>query len=162
LVERGVRFVSLFMAGQPWDTHTNNNEGTKKCCQRTDKPVAALLADLKRRGMLDSTLVLWGGEFGRTPAAEQRNGKTAHGRDHHPYGFSVWLAGGGIKGGQHYGATDDFGYRAVENRTQTANLHATILHLLGLDHEYLTWHHNGRDERLTDVYDAKVITKLLA
>jgi hypothetical protein len=162
LVERGVRFVSLFMAGQPWDTHTNNNEGTKKCCQRTDKPVGALLADLKRRGMLDSTLVLWGGEFGRTPAAETRANSTAHGRDHHPYGFSVWLAGGGIKGGQHYGATDDFGYRAVENRTQTANLHATILHLLGLDHEFLTWSHNGRDERLTDVYDAKVIKELLA
>jgi len=162
LVERGVRFVSLFMSGQPWDTHTNNNEGTKKCCQRTDKPVGALLADLKQRGMLDSTLVLWGGEFGRTPAAEQRATKAAYGRDHHPYGFSVWLAGGGIKGGQHYGATDDFGYRAVENRTQTANLHATILHLLGLDHELLTWHHNGRDERLTDVYDAKVIRELLA
>ncbi|MCP4170007.1 MAG: DUF1501 domain-containing protein [Fuerstiella sp.] len=161
LIERGVRFVSLFMAGQPWDTHTNNNEGTRKCCQRTDKPVGALMTDLKRSGLLDSTLVLWGGEFGRTPAAEQRNAKTPFGRDHHPYGFSVWLAGGGIKGGQHYGATDDFGYRAVENRTQTANLHATILHLLGMDHETLTWHHNGRDERLTDVYDAKVIEELL-
>ncbi len=161
LIERGVRFVSLFMAGQPWDTHTNNNDGTKKCCQRTDKPVGALMTDLKRSGLLDSTLVLWGGEFGRTPAAEQRDAKTAFGRDHHPYGFSVWMAGGGIKGGQHYGATDDFGYRAVENRTQTANLHATILHLLGMDHETLTWPHNGRDERLTDVYEAKVIEKLL-
>jgi hypothetical protein len=161
LIERGVRFVSLFMAGQPWDTHTNNNEGTKKCCQRTDKPVGALMTDLKRSGLLDSTLVLWGGEFGRTPAAEQRNAKTPFGRDHHPYGFSVWMAGGGIKGGQHYGATDDFGYRAVENRTQTANLHATILQLLGMDHETLTWHHNGRDERLTDVYEAKVIEELL-
>jgi hypothetical protein len=162
LIERGVRFVSLFMAGQPWDTHTNNNDGTKKCCQRTDQPVGALLTDLKRRGLLDSTLVLWGGEFGRTPAAEQRDTEAAHGRDHHPYGFSVWMAGGGIKGGQHYGATDDFGYRAVENRTQTANLHATILHQLGLNHETLTWHHNGRDERLTDVYDAYVIEELIA
>ncbi|MCA9108980.1 MAG: DUF1501 domain-containing protein [Planctomycetaceae bacterium] len=162
LIERGVRFVSLFMAGQPWDTHTNNNEGTKSCCLRTDKPVGALLTDLKRRGLLDSTLVLWGGEFGRTPAAEQRDGKAADGRDHHPYGFSVWLAGGGIQGGQHYGATDDFGYRAVENRTQTADLHATILHLLGLDHETLTWHHNGRDERLTDVYHARVLEELIA
>ena len=162
LVERGVRFVSLFMAGQPWDTHTNNNNGTRKCCQRTDRPVGALLTDLKQRGLLDSTLVLWGGEFGRTPAAEQRDANAGYGRDHHPYGFSVWLAGGGIKGGQHYGATDDFGYRAVENRTQTANLHATILHQLGLDHETLTWHHNGRDERLTDVYEARLIDELIA
>ena len=162
LVERGVRFVSLFMAGQPWDTHQANNDRTTKCCRRTDKPVGALLTDLKQRGLLDSTLVLWGGEFGRTPGAELRDTKTAPGRDHHPYGFSVWLAGGGIKGGRHYGATDDFGYRAVENRTQTANLHATILHLLGLNHETLTWHHNGRDERLTDVYDAHVIEELIA
>lgn len=161
LIERGVRFVSLFMAGQPWDTHTNNNSGTEACCQRTDQPVGALLTDLKRKGLLDSTLVLWGGEFGRTPAAEQRNSKANYGRDHHPYGFSMWMAGGGIKGGQHYGATDDFGYRSVENRTQTANLHATILHQLGLDHEMLTWHHNGRDERLTDVYEARVLEELL-
>ena len=162
LVERGVRFVSLFMSGQPWDTHSNNNEGTKKCCQRTDQPVGALLTDLKRRGLLDSTLILWGGEFGRTPGAEQRNTKATSGRDHHPYGFSMWLSGGGIKGGQHYGATDDFGYRAVEKRCQTANVHATILRLLGLDHESLTWHHNGRDERLTDVYPARVLDDLLA
>lgn len=161
LVERGVRFVSLFMAGQPWDTHTNNNEGTKGCCERTDLPIAGLLSDLKRRGLLDSTLVLWGGEFGRTPAAEQRDKKVAFGRDHHPYGFSVWLAGGGVKGGQAYGATDDFGYRAVEKRTQTANLHATILHQLGLDHETLVYSHSGRDERLTDVYEARVIDELL-
>ncbi len=162
LIERGVRFVSLFMTGQPWDTHQDNNNGTKKCCARTDQPVGALLTDLKRRGLLDSTLVLWGGEFGRTPAAEHRNKSVPFGRDHHPYGFSVWLAGGGIKGGQHYGATDDFGYRSIENRTQTANLHATILHLLGLDHETLVYPHNGRDERLTDVYPAKVIHELLA
>ena len=162
LVERGVRFVSLFMSGQPWDTHQNNNSQTKDCCLRTDQAVGALLADLKQRGLLDSTLVLWGGEFGRTPAAEQRGKKSAYGRDHHPYGFSMWLAGGGIKGGQAYGATDDFGYRSIKNRTQTANLHATILNQLGLDHEDLTYHHNGRDERLTDVYDAKVIEELLA
>lgn len=161
LVERGVRFVSLFMSGQPWDTHSDNNNKTKDCCLRTDQAVGALLTDLKQRGLLDSTLVLWGGEFGRTPAAEQRGNKGNYGRDHHPYGFSVWLAGGGVKGGQHYGATDDFGYRSVENRTQTANLHATILHLMGLDHETLTWHHNGRDERLTDVYPASVIDELL-
>ncbi|MCH2203227.1 MAG: DUF1501 domain-containing protein [Fuerstiella sp.] len=161
LVERGVRFVSLFMFQQPWDTHSNNNERTKQCCQRTDQPVGALLTDLRQRGLLDSTLVFWGGEFGRTPTAEQQKPGAVFGRDHHPYGFSVWLAGGGIKGGQHYGATDDFGHRAVENRTQTANLHATILHQLGLDHETLTWHHNGRDERLTDVYDARLIEKLI-
>jgi len=119
------------------------------------------LTDLKRRGLLDSTLVLWGGEFGRTPAAEQRDKNVAFGRDHHPYGFSVWLAGGGTKGGQAYGATDEFGYRAIEKRTQTANLHATILYLLGLDHETLVYPHNGRDERLTDVYEAEVINELL-
>jgi uncharacterized protein (DUF1501 family) len=162
LIERGVRFVSLFMAGQPWDTHTDNNRKTKDCCDQTDLPVGGLLTDLKQRGLLDSTLILWGGEFGRTPAAEQRDSKTAFGRDHHPYGFSVWLAGGGVKGGQAYGATDDFGYRAVEKRTQTANLHATILQLLGLDHEVLTYYHNGRDERLTDVYPAEVMNELLA
>jgi uncharacterized protein (DUF1501 family) len=162
LVERGVRFVSLFMAGQPWDTHADNNNKTRDCCARTDRPIGALLADLKQRGLLDSTLILWGGEFGRTPAAEVRNSNTPFGRDHHPYGFSVWLAGGGIHGGQAYGATDDFGYRAVENRTQMANLHATILHLMGLDHQTLTYSHNGRDERLTDVYEARVLEELLA
>ena len=162
LIERGVRFVSLFMAGQPWDTHTHNNQKVKTCCDRTDLPIGGLLTDLKRRGLLDSTLVLWGGEFGRTPAAEIRKENVPFGRDHHPYGFSIWLAGGGIKGGQFYGATDDFGYRAVENRTQTANLHATILHQLGLDHELLTYPHDGRDERLTDLYPAKIIDELIA
>ncbi|MEO2032159.1 MAG: DUF1501 domain-containing protein [Planctomycetaceae bacterium] len=162
LVERGVRFVSIFMAGQPWDTHTHNDKKVKECCDRTDLPIGGLLTDLKRRGLLDSTLILWGGEFGRTPAAEIRKENVPFGRDHHPYGFSVWMAGGGIKGGQSYGATDDFGYRAVENRTQTANLHATILHLLGLNHETLTYAHNGRDERLTDLYPAEVIKDVIA
>ena len=164
LVERGVRFVQLFMKGQPWDTHTNNTSGTRNCCRQTDTPVAALLTDLKQRGLLESTLVLWGGEFGRTPGAELRGDNTAQGnegRDHHPYGFSVWMAGGGIRGGQAYGATDDFGYRSIQNRTQTADLHATILHQLGLDHEALEYTHNGRDERLTDVYDAGVIRELV-
>ena len=165
LVERGVRFVQIFMAGQPWDTHSNNTSGIRSCCEQTDLPIAGLLTDLKQRGLLDSTLVLWGGEFGRTPGAEKRDAtKTPgqEGRDHHPYGFSVWLAGGGIRGGLAYGATDDFGYRAIANRTQTADLHATMLHLLGLDHERLTFAHNSRDERLTDVYRARVITELLA
>ncbi len=157
LVERGVRFVQIFMAGQPWDTHTNNTAGTRSCCQQTDLPVGGLLTDLKQRGLLGSTLVSWGGEFGRTPGAQNRDG-----RDHHPYGFSVWLAGGGIKGGQAYGATDDFGYRAVTDRCSVADLHATMLYLLGLDCRRLTFPHNGRDERLTDVYDARVLKPLLA
>lgn len=164
LIERGVRFVQLFMAGQPWDTHSHNVSGIRSCCQQTDLPIAGLLTDLKQRGLLDSTLVQWGGEFGRTPGAEQRDGNKTEGiegRDHHPYGFSIWMAGGGIRGGQAYGATDDFGYRAIANRTQTADLHATILHLLGLDHESLTFAHNSRDERLTDVYKARVIRELL-
>lgn len=164
LIERGVRFVQIFMAGQPWDTHSANVTGTRNCCEQTDVPVAGLLTDLRQRGLLDSTIVQWGGEFGRTPGAEQRNGKARgnEGRDHHPYGFSIWLAGGGIQGGQAYGATDEFGYRAIVDRTQTADLHATILHLLGLDHERLTYGHSGRDERLTDVYDAHVIERLIA
>lgn len=156
LVERGVRFVQLFMAGQPWDTHGNNKAGIVSCCRQTDGPVAALLDDLAARGLLDSTLVFWGGEFGRTPGAQNRDG-----RDHHPYGFTVWLAGAGIKGGTVYGATDDFGYRAVVNRTKVADLHATMLHLLGLDHAKLTYKHNGRDERLTDVYEAKVLRPIM-
>ena len=139
LVERGVRFVQIFMAGQPWDTHANNAAGTRSCCEQTDGPIAGLLSDLKRRGLLDQTLVIWGGEFGRTPAAQGRDG-----RDHHPYGFSVWLAGGGIKGGQTYGATDDFGYRATVDRTSVADLHATVLHQLGLDCRRLVFPHNGR------------------
>jgi hypothetical protein len=157
LVERGVRFVQIFMAGQPWDTHANNAAGTRSCCAQTDRPVAGLLTDLKRRGLLEETLVFWGGEFGRTPGAQNKDG-----RDHHPYGFSVWLAGGGIQGGQVHGATDDFGYRATVDRTSVADLHATILHLLGLDFHRLTFPRNGRDERLTDVYPAKVVTSLLA
>ena len=157
LVERGVRFVQVFMAGQPWDTHNNNNAGTRSCCQQTDQPVAALLADLKQIGLLDKTLVIWGGEFGRTPGAQGKDG-----RDHHPYGFSVWLAGGGVKGGVVHGATDDFGYRAVTDRCKVSDLHATILHLLGLDHKRLTYHHHGRDERLTDVFDANPVKAILS
>ena len=146
LVERGVRFVQLFLAGQPWDTHANNAAGIRSNCERTDLPVAGLLKDLKQRGLLDSTLVIWGGEFGRTPVAQGRDG-----RDHHPYGFSIWLAGGGIKGGQTYGATDDFGYRSVTDRVSTADLHATILHQLGLDHQKRWFPRHGRrtpDRRL--------------
>ena len=156
LVERGVRFVQIFMAGQPWDTHGNNTAGTRRCCEQTDLPIGGLLTDLKQRGLLDSTLVFWGGEFGRTPGAQNKDG-----RDHHPYGFSVWLAGGGIKGGQSYGATDDFGYRSITDRCATADLHATMLQLLGLDHGKVVYHHNGRDERLTDVYQPRILKPLL-
>ncbi|MFO0904541.1 MAG: DUF1501 domain-containing protein [Pirellulales bacterium] len=157
LVERGVRYVQIFVEGQIWDTHSKNSEGTRSCCAQTDKPAAALLRDLKQRGLLDSTLVVWGGEFGRTPVSQSGDG-----RDHHKQGFSVWLAGGGIRGGQAYGATDELGYHAVEQRTMVADLHATILHLLGLDHRRVTFHQHGRDERLTDVYDAQVLAPLLA
>jgi hypothetical protein len=157
LVERGVRFVQIFVEGQIWDTHSKNAAGTKNCCLQTDKPAAALLKDLKRRGLLDSVLVVWGGEFGRTPVSQ-----SGEGRDHHKQGFSMWLAGGGIKGGQVYGATDELGYHAVENRVMVADLHATILHLLGLDHRRVIYHLHGRDERLTDVYPAAVLDPLLA
>ncbi|MBX9584331.1 MAG: DUF1501 domain-containing protein [Gemmataceae bacterium] len=147
LVERGVRYVQLWHgASQPWDHHSNIAVEHKKLAAEIDRPIAALLADLKRLGMLDSTLVIWGGEFGRTPTSE------GTGRDHNPYGFSVWLAGGGIKGGTVYGATDEFGFKAVENPASVHDLHATILHLLGFDHEKLTYRYAGRDFRLTDVH----------
>jgi uncharacterized protein (DUF1501 family) len=142
--------------GQPWDTHTNHNEQTKKLCADIDRPMAALLMDLKRRGLLADTLVIWGGEFGRTPVSEGGDG-----RDHNHFGFTMWLAGGGVRGGMAYGATDEFGFRAVENRLHIHDLHATILHLLGLDHERLTYRYAGRDFRLTDVY-GRVVPDILA
>jgi hypothetical protein len=157
LVERGVRFVQIFVEDQIWDTHSKNAAGTKACCEQTDRPVAGLIKDLKRRGLLDQVLVVWCGEFGRTPVSQSGDG-----RDHHKQGFSVWLAGGGIRGGQVYGATDELGYHAVENRVMVADLHATILQLLGLDHRKVTFAVHGREERLTDVYDAKVLVPLLA
>lgn len=148
LVERGVRFVQLYYGdGQPWDTHSNHNETSRKLCLDIDRPIAALLSDLKQRGLLEDTLVVWGGEFGRTPTSESGNG-----RDHNHHGFSMWLAGGGVKGGITYGETDDFGFKAQLNKMHIHDLHATILHLLGLDHERLTFRHAGRDFRLTDVH----------
>ena len=156
LVERGVRFVQVFHQSQPWDTHKENEKGTKKVAGQTDQPVAALLTDLKQRGLLDETLVIWAGEFGRTPMAEDKDG-----RDHHKYAFSLWMAGGGIKGGVTYGATDDFAYRVVEDPVTTADYHATILHLLGLDHKRLTFPLGSRDESLTDVHSAKVVNAIL-
>ncbi|MBN9522222.1 DUF1501 domain-containing protein, partial [bacterium] len=132
--------------GQPWDDHGDVANGHRNKAKDSDKAVAALLRDLKARGLLDETLVLWGGEFGRTPTSEGSNG-----RDHNNHGFSVWLAGGGVKGGMAYGATDEFGFAAVQNKVHVHDLHATILHQLGLDHERLTYHYSGRDFRLTDV-----------
>ena len=145
LVERGVRFVQLYMgSGSKWDAHSNVEGNHSQHCRETDRPIAGLLKDLKRRGLLDSTLVIWGGEFGRTPMSESGNG-----RDHNPYGFTIWMAGGGARGGMTYGATDEIGLYAVENKAHVHDIHATILYLMGLDHESLTFPHNGRDERLT-------------
>ncbi len=163
LLERGVRFVQLWHgAGQPWDNHDNIEGNHRKLAAEIDQPIAALMSDLKQRGMFDDTLILWGGEFGRTPAVElDGGGKSKMGRDHNHYGFSVWMAGGGIRGGTVYGATDEFGFRAVENRTSVHDLHATILHCLGFDHERLTYRHAGRDFRLTDVF-GRAIREILA
>ena len=153
LLERGVRVVQLWHgAGQPWDHHDNIESNIRKNSSEIDGPIAALITDLKQRGLFEDTLILWGGEFGRTPSVELgAEGKSKLGRDHNHWGFSVWLAGGGIRGGRTYGATDDFGFRAVENRTSVHDLHATMLHCLGFDHERLTYRHAGRDFRLTDV-----------
>ncbi|HUE16569.1 MAG TPA: DUF1501 domain-containing protein [Planctomycetaceae bacterium] len=160
LVERGVRFVQLYHTTggfQPWDQHSDLKGGHERNALATDRPIAGLLQDLKQRGLLNDTLVIWGGEFGRTPACEGK----ADGRDHHPFGFTMWLAGGGVRGGSVYGATDEFGWDAVENRVHVHDLHATILHLLGLDHEQLTYRFAGRDFRLTDVY-GQVVEGVLA
>ncbi len=157
LVERGVRAVQIYSgAGQPWDTHDNNDGGHRGLALGTDQAIAGLLQDLKQRGLLDETIVLWGGEFGRTPASQGGDG-----RDHNHWGFSVWLAGGGFKGGMAYGATDEFGFRAEDKRTHVHDLHATILHQMGLDHERLTYRYSGRDHRLTDV-SGNVIRDILA
>ncbi|GIW82483.1 MAG: hypothetical protein KatS3mg105_4290 [Gemmatales bacterium] len=164
LVERGVRFVQIFINGQIWDNHNRIDRTLRAACARTDQPVAALLRDLKRRGLLDSTLVIWGGEFGRLPIAQfppNKNVKDA-GRDHGPRGFSIWMAGGGIKGGTTYGATDDIGYAAAENPVSIADWHATILHLLGLHHEELFFERNGFKEKLTATFRPRVVKEILA
>ncbi|MBW3539264.1 MAG: DUF1501 domain-containing protein [Planctomycetes bacterium] len=157
LAERGVRFTQIYYGdGQPWDTHNDHNQKVQQLCRDIDRPIAALLGDLKQRGLLHDTLVIWGGEFGRTPTSENGNG-----RDHNHYGFTMWLAGGGVKGGMTYGETDDFGFAAVHDRVHIHDLHATILHLLGLDHERLTYRYAGRDFRLTDV-EGRVVREVLA
>jgi uncharacterized protein (DUF1501 family) len=163
LIERGVRVVQCYHGDvQPWDSHSNIASEHRKLGNEADGPIAALLTDLAQRGLLDETLVLCGGEFGRTPAVEiPIGGGNPTGRDHNHHGFSVWLAGGGIKGGLAYGSTDDFGYRAVENRVHIHDLHATLLHLMGFDHERLTYRHAGRDFRLTDVH-GQIVKEILA
>jgi hypothetical protein len=157
MVERGVRFVQVYCGDtNGWDAHSDIEGNHRRLCQQSDQPIAGLLKDLKRRGLLDDTLVIWGGEFGRTPMTEGTDG-----RDHNPHGFTMWLAGGGVKGGQVIGATDEVGLRAADDRTHVHDVHATILHLLGFNHLRLTYRHNGRNERLTDNF-GEVIRRALA
>jgi hypothetical protein len=149
LVERGTRFIQIYSGGahndQNWDAHGDLETNHNRHAGATDKPIAGFLADLEQRGLLQDTLVLWGGEFGRTPTSQ------GNGRDHNPHGFCMWMAGGGVKGGYAYGATDEYGYYASEKKMHVHDLHATILHIMGLDHERLTYRYAGRDFRLTDV-----------
>jgi uncharacterized protein (DUF1501 family) len=155
LAEAGVRFITV-SSGQVWDQHGNLEAGHNKNAAATDQPIAALISDLKARGLWDETLIVWGGEFGRTPVVQGKNG-----RDHNPQGFTMVLGGGGVKGGMAYGETDDYGYYARINRVHMHDLHATILHLLGIDHERLTYQYAGRDFRLTDVH-GRVVDDILA
>jgi hypothetical protein len=166
LIERGVRFVQVWHGeGQPWDNHDDLEVNHRRLAQQVDKAIAALISDLKRLGLFESTLIIWGGEFGRTPTVELpqpgANAGKVNGRDHNHWGFTVWLAGGGVKGGQAIGATDEFGFKAVEKPVHVHDLHATILHLLGFDHEKLTYRYAGRDFRLTDVH-GQVVREVLA
>ena len=166
LVERGVRFVQVWHGdGQPWDSHDDLEVNHRRLAGECDRAIGALLRDLKQRGLLDETLVIWGGEFGRTPVVEMptpgSNAGKINGRDHNHYGFTMWLAGGGVKGGHIHGATDEFGFKAIEDRVHVHDLHATILHLLGFDHEKLTYRYAGRDFRLTDVH-GHVVREILA
>ena len=160
--EQGVRFIQVTHSPLPslWDQHSALRGQLERNARQVDRPIAGLLKDLKQRGLLDDTLVIWGGEFGRTPTVQGKYGEAA-GRDHNPDGFTIWMAGGGVKGGIRYGATDDYGYHALQNKVHLHDLHATILYLLGLDHELLTYHYAGRDFRLTDVH-GKVATGILS
>ncbi|QDU98916.1 DUF1501 domain-containing protein [Lignipirellula cremea] len=164
LVERGVRYIQIYINGQIWDNHSNIRKTLPAACRRTDQPVAALLADLKQRGLLDDTLVIWGGEFGRLPIAQMRNGSNDEtaGRDHGPRGFSLWMAGGGVRGGTTYGGTDEIGYAAEENPVSIADWHATVLHLLGLHHEKLFFDRNGLHEKLTDTFKPRIVNEILS
>lgn len=163
LIERGVRFVQLYTRGQMWDNHSRIGASLRGACGHTDKPVAELLKDLRQRGLIDDTLVVWGGEFGRLPIAQLRPGQKPadSGRDHGPPGFSIWMAGGGVKQGTVYGSTDDIGYKAVENRVSVTDWHATILHLLGLHHHELFHERNGLRERLTGVVEPRIVEDIL-
>jgi uncharacterized protein (DUF1501 family) len=161
LVERGVRFVQLFVNGQIWDTHENIKSNLVTCCRKTDQPSAALVKDLKARGLLDTTIVHWGGEIGRLPVTENHGAAEKAGRDHNGQGFSSWLAGGGIKGGVTYGETDEFGHKAVVNPVSPNDYHATLLHLFGLDHNQLLYHNNGQEQRITDGKPCRVVTDIL-
>ncbi len=160
LVERGVRFVQIFIEGQIWDAHTNLEKSLAYSCGKTDRPAAALITDLKRRGLLEETLVIWGGEFGRMPLAQVAD-RGADGRDHGPDGFSIWMAGGGVKGGLTYGGTDDIGHKAVDQRVSVHDFHATLLHLLGMNYRDLVYRRHGLDERLTDQFPARVVEEIL-
>jgi arylsulfatase A-like enzyme len=162
LVERGVRFIQLYSGGghleETWDAHESIEKNHGRHAAEVDQPIAALLTDLERRGLLDSTLVLWGGEFGRMPFAE---GVGAPGRNHNPYGFCMWMAGAGVKGGTTYGETDEFGFSAAVDPAHMHDIHATVLHILGFDHEELSYFHQGREETLTDIY-GRVLHPILA
>jgi hypothetical protein len=162
LVERGVRFVQLFLAGQPWDNHSNLSTGLTNICRRTDKPSAALVLDLKQRGMLDEVIVHWGGEIGRLPVTQNQGAPEKHGRDHNGQGFSTWLAGGGIKPGMTYGATDEFGHRAVQNIVTPNDYQATLMHLFGLDSNELVFHHNGQQQTITAGRKSRVVNEIIS
>lgn len=161
LVERGVRFVQLFLAGQPWDNHSGITSSLPAICRRTDLPAAALVRDLKQRGMLDSTIVHWGGEIGRLPVTQEHGSPEKAGRDHNGQGFSIWMAGGGIRGGMTYGATDEFGHKAVENVVTPNDYQATLMHLFGLDHKQLVYQHNGQQQVITNGREARVVSEIL-
>ena len=160
LAERGVRYIQIYVNGNLWDHHTNLESGMRACSLRTDKPVAGLLADLKQRGLLKDTLVIWGAEFGRLPISQL--GGASDGRDHNPRGFSIWMAGAGLKPGMSYGNTDELGYKAVENPVSVTDWQATVLHMLGLDYQRLTIDQNGLKEKLTSVYEARIVKEIFA
>jgi hypothetical protein len=162
LIERGVRFVQLYINSQIWDNHTYLERDMRAASARTDKPIAALIKDLKQRGLLKDTLVAWGGEFGRMPIAQMENGMESAGRDHNPQAFTLWMAGGGVKAGVVHGSTDDLGHEAVEGRVSVTDWHATILHLLGLDYQRLVFDQNGLKEKLTSVFEARIVKEILA
>ena len=162
LVERGVRFVQLFTKNQYWDHHSSIISSLPAACRKTDQPAAALIADLKQRGLLDTTIVHWGGEMGRLPVIQNDAGRARVGRDHNTYGFTMWVAGGGFKRGFTYGATDEFGHHAVNNIVNHFDYHATVMHLMGLDAKQVSYQRNGREESLLDGQSAKIVRDLLA